>query len=290
MRKNVKITPNIGAITLLKQAISTLFEHKEILFPFCITAFIQLLFLEILYFYPRYPLNIFFGPLVRRQSELYMHYPFNFIYLPNLYQYVQIFIYIFVSVYFIATAVGIIESLNNEKKVKIKQAFKKSASAYVHLVINSLLSFALVTWLFKLTKLLVLRAMQIRSSTGIFFILKKSIILGAPYINLVFSVFVTTLFLYVIPIIIIENKKIFSAIYINLKLLFRCLWLSFTIVFIPTLLYVPVLMLRGIVDNSIFPPEMKILIMVLGIIIVIFIDATVYTSSTIFYLINKERA
>ncbi len=290
MKKNIVTKPNIGAVALLKESITVFFEHKEILFPFCITAFIQLLFLEILYFYPRYPLNIFFGPLIRRKSELYMHYPFNFIYLPELYQYVQIFVYIFISVYFVGVAVSIIQSINRGEKIQIKQAFQRASSVYVHLVLNSLLAFGLVMWLFRLTKLLILRAMQIRSTTGIFFILKKSVILGAPYLNLIFSILVTVLFLYVIPIIIIEQKKIFSALYINFKLLFRSLRLSFVVVLMPTLIYVPVLMLRGILDSGIFPPEMRVIIMVLGIMLTIFIDATIYTSSTIFYLINKEKS
>ena len=92
-------------IPLLRTAVSTLIENKIILFPFSIIMFIQLFLLEIVYFSPRYPLNVFFAPLIRHfWSEKYLHFPYNFIVLPRIYQnsFVQAMIYIFISVFLIA--------------------------------------------------------------------------------------------------------------------------------------------------------------------------------------------
>jgi hypothetical protein len=63
------------------------------------------------------------------------------------------------------------------------------------------------------------------------------------------------------------------------------------VVLIPTLFYLPVLILRhniGGIANATFP-EIRVLALVIGIIVTMFIDATIYTAVTTFYLLKKEH-
>ena len=72
-------------IPLLRGSIETFITHPVILFPFVTIAFIQMLILEVLYFAPRFPLSVFFNPIVKTLwGEKFVHYPHNFVVLPSL--------------------------------------------------------------------------------------------------------------------------------------------------------------------------------------------------------------
>ena len=281
-----------SVIPLLKTSIDILLGNKLILLPFCIIAFVQLLILEILYFVPRYPLSVFFAPIIRRVwSERFLHYPFNFILLPKLFQYTQTATYLFLSSFLIGVAIYIIFLINNEKKVSFRIAFQETVSSYIHIFLGALFSLLTYYGLASLYGLVIGRAFKIRSETGIFYIIKRVVTDSAPYGHLLIGILVTTVFAFVIPIIVIEKRKFFSAITINFKNLWRSFWYIFALAFIPTLLYVPVLLLRNNISNleDTVVPGIRVLVLILNIFIVIAIDATVYTAITTYYLLQKEN-
>ena len=278
-------------IPLLRTAVSTLIGNKVVIFPFFIIAFVQLLLLELIYFSPRYPLNIFFGPLIRHfWSEKYLHFPYNFIILPRLYQnsFLQAFVYIFISSFFIASAIAIVSAINSDQHVKIRKIFREVMSHYFHIIVMAVISVVSIKLLFYITGELNQRALEIRSTAGIFFIIKRVVLIGAPYINLIFSVFVTTIFAYVLPIIVIEKKKIFSALWLNFKTLWGSFWFTFTITLIPVLFLIPIILLRSSFAVDVLFPEMTVFVLVLSAIIMVAIDAVIYTVVTVYYLFLKE--
>ena len=61
-----KKTSATNVIALLRASVNTIITNPVIVYPFCIIAFIQLLVLEVLYFSPRFPLSVFFGPIIAR--------------------------------------------------------------------------------------------------------------------------------------------------------------------------------------------------------------------------------
>ena len=278
-----------GVGPLLRTAINTLVANKVILFPYSIVLFVQLLALEILYFIPQFPLNTVFAPIIRKLwSEDYLHFPFNIALLPKLYQYAQIPIFLFISSYLIGVSVAVIAKINSNKTVKMRSVFRETVGCYIHIVVAAAISFSMVVLLFKSYGLLTSRALMIRSTAGIYFIIKKVILSGAPYINLFFSVLVSTLFAYVIPIIIIDKRKVFAALWVNFKILIKSFWLTLLMVLIPSLLFVPILLLRPIVFKNMILPEMTILFMAISAFVMIVIDAVIYTAITTFYLSKKE--
>jgi hypothetical protein len=287
-----KQQPSIQPFTFLKTAVNTLSQNTLILYPFVILAFLQLLALEILYFIPRFPLNKILGPIVSTLwADNYLRYPFDLLLLPKLFYYAQVALYFAIGGYLVAVTIVMIRDINSDQPVNLKASFKEALSRYIHILLASVFSFIFYFGFSKGYDLLAQRAMQIRSEKGIFFLIKKTIILGEPYAQFFFGILLTTLLIYVAPIIMIEKKKIFSALVINFKTLFRSFWFTLFIVFFPTILYFPVLVIRSNIfqiSNVTFP-EIQLWVIVLSIIATILIDAVVITAATIFYLFKKEN-
>lgn len=287
-----KKTPK-DLIPLLRGAINSFITHPPILLPFITIAFLQMLILEILYFAPRFPLSAFFNPLVRtRWGEEFIHYPTNFVILPKLFQYAQIPLYIFVSSFLITVAIASIAAINDGRKVKFLSACRDMLSQYVHVFVAAVLSFGVFYGCHRIYGLMVGRALQISSNEGPFFMIKTAVIKGAPYFNLIIGILVTTVFAFVFPLIAIERKKVFSAIGRNFKYLWGSFWYMIALVALPTVFYVPVLLLRSniaAIAQTTFP-EIRVLVLLASIVVTIFIDATVYTAITMYYLLKKEHS
>ena len=280
-------------IPLLRESVNSFVANPIILFPFVTTAFIQLFILEIIYFAPRFPLVYFFGPIIRRMAgEAYLHYPQHLLILPKWFQTAQYFLFIFVSSFLIAVAIEIIKNVNNNKKVTFANALRAMLPQYVHICLAAILTFFVFYALSKLQGSIIGRALQIRSDAGIFYMVKAVVLYGAPYFNLLIGTFATAVFAFVLPLIVIERKKILQAIILNFKYLWGSFWFIFFVVLIPMLFYVPVLLLQSNLSSiaSQTLEGVRLLSPAISIIVLTFIDATVYTAVTIHFLLKKESA
>ena len=279
-------------ITLLSSSVEILFTQPIILYPFIIIIFIQLLLFEVLYFAPRYPLSLFFAPIIRTlYGETFLHYPFNLFILPKLFQSVQIYLYLFISSFLTGVSIFIIAALNHDKKITFSQAIKEIRSQYVYIVVAAIVTYLFLQGFFALDALIIKRALAIHSKTGIYYLIKKIVIDGAPIIQVFFEILVTVIFAFVYPIIIIEKKKVFPAILLNFKLIRKSFMFIFGVVFLPTIFYLPVLLLRSNISSLTRgnAPEVSLIPIILSIIMIVLIDAVVYTSITTFYLLKEEN-
>ncbi|MCK5082424.1 MAG: hypothetical protein KAR31_05915, partial [Candidatus Omnitrophica bacterium] len=114
----------------------------------------------------------------------------------------------------------------------------------------------------------------------------------APYVNVLIGIFITTLFAFVFPVIMIEKKKIFAAIIGNFRALWGSCWFVFFMVAIPTLFYLPVIVLRTGISSPemvVVFPSIQILALVLSVLVMFVIDMVVYTAITTYYLLKKEN-
>lgn len=280
-------------IPLLRESVNFFVANPIILFPFITTAFIQLFILEIIYFAPRFPLVHFFGPLIHRmEGEAYLHYPQHLLILPKWFQTAQYFLFIFVSSFLIAVAIEIIKNINNNKKVTFPNALRAVLPQYVHICLAAILTFFVFYALSKLQGLIMGRALQIRSDAGIFYMVKAIVLSGAPYFNLLIGTFTTAVFAFVLPIIVIERKKILQAITLNFKYLWGSFWFIFFVILIPMLFYVPILLLQGNLSSiaSRTFEEIRLLSPAISIVVLTLIDAAVYTAITAYFLLKKESA
>lgn len=277
-------------LTILRSAVGTLTSNSVILIPFAFIAFIQLLVLEVLYFIPRWPLNTFSRPIISKLwSETFMHYPLNFALLPKLFQYAQVPMFLFFSSFLIAVAIKIIAMVDNDEEINVGKVFVGLLPSYIFIIVASFISFVIVMLFFQGYSLIYERALQIRSTAGKLYILKTIIVSGAPYFNLFLSILGTTLFAYVLPLIVIEKRKIFSAIIVNFKLVFTSPFKTFFLVCLPSLIYILILMLRNQIPFEGRVPELRAISIILSIFITVGIDAVVYTALTTYYLIRKGR-
>ena len=279
-------------LTLLTSSVEILLTHPIVLYPFIITIFIELLLFEILYFAPRYPLSLFFAPIIRAlYGETFLHYPFNLGILPKLFQNFQIYIYLFLSSFLTSVAILIIGEINHDKKITFPQALKQIWSQYVHIVVATVVIYLFLQGFFFLDGLLIKRAMIIHSQKGLYFIIKKVVIESSPYVQLFFEILVTTIFAFVCPIIVLGKRKFFSAIVLNFNLVRKSFFFIFTIVLLPTLLYLPILLLRNNISSISFnnAPELSLFLIILSIVIIVLIDAVIYTAITTFYLLKQEN-
>lgn len=284
-----KNTANKNVFSSLKSAYITLMDNKTILFPFFIVMWVQLLCLEIIYFSPRLPLNSILGPIIQKLfGEVYLHYPFNFILLPKLYQNIQMPLYILLSSFCIAWACSIINAINNDSEIKIGKLAKKTFSQYVFLILAAILSFALVILMFKGFSFLIMRAAKLRSEAGILFLIKNIILKGTPYFQLIINILASTVFAYLIPAIAIDNKKILAALILNFKTLWKSFWFTFFLLLIPSLLYLPIVVIRSTITFNSFIPELQLIVIIASVIVMFAIDSICYTALTIHYLLKKE--
>jgi hypothetical protein len=290
MPSNKKKSEKRNALHLVGIAYSNILENKIILYPFCVIAFIQLLFLEILYFYPRFPLKIFFTPIIRAffKDGSYMHYPMNMVVIPQLFQKVQVPLYILFSSFFICVAISIIAAINNDVKFKFRDMVKKTLGIYVHILVGALIAYGLYVAFSFGYEVLINRALKIRSMTGPYAMLKIMILEGTPIFNLFITSLVTTLLAYVFPTIVLERKNIFAALIANFKILFGSFWFTFFIVLLPSLFYLLIPLLNRILPFSDIP-DLRIVTLIFSVLVMTLIDAVVYTAITTYYLLRKEN-
>ena len=275
---------------LLGGAVTTLFKNPQILYPFFILAFIKLFLIEVLFFANRFPLVKVFGRIITRlKGAQYLHYPFNFDLINHWFQSSQAFIYLLLTSLFIGKAVLIIAGINNGEEITSKTT-KIGLRRYINLIAVFLLIFVLMSGWIAGYGLLMRRAAQIRSTSGIYFVIKQAVILGAPYFNLLFSGVVTMLLAYVVPLVVLEKKNVFAAVLRNFVLVWPSALALFIVFFTSSLLFVPVLLVRSNQQwfSSFMTPESWQVFMIFGIFVMLFIDAIQYTAITTSYLLTKD--
>ena len=269
---------HIGAGSILKAVFVTLITNPVILYPFFLLGFIQLLLLEIIYFVPRYPLSGFFSLIITKTAgPVFLHYPFNYLLLSKWFHGVEAFIAIFISCIFYGAAVLIISLVDSGKPVILKKVFQQVFSSYIHLVTAMILATVLFQGLVFLFGL----------------VLKKALLVWLTlYLQWFLACIVTALLAFVVPIIILEQKNIITAVKLNFTNFSRLIPLMLGAVIVSGLLYLPFIFLRSTQTNEMIlkAPEMFGLLLVLAVLMMLLISAIQYTAITLGYLLVKESS
>ena len=279
------------AFPILGGSITLLFKNPQILYPFGILAFVQLSFMEVLFFSNRWPLVKIFGPIISRlKGNIYLHYPYNYELIHHWFQSAQVFIFLFFSSLFIGKAVITIACINKGEGVGDKMPVL-GLRRYINMMFSFLLIFVMMYGVTSVYGILMRRAVQIQSVSGIYFLIKQAVLVGAPYINLLFSIILTALFAYLIPLVVLEKKNVFIAVGKN----FETIWPSFaallTVIAATSMLYVPILLIRsnqGWFSTFVSPEGWQIFV-VFSVFVMLFIDAVQYTAITTCYLLTKDE-
>lgn len=291
------MTAQETSVSLVKKVYSKSFSFLKacpnFFSPFILLVSFEFLALIILFLAPRSPLSIVLGPPIRTfWHEKFLHYPLNFFLLPKLVSHARMVLAILLGSLTSGMAVAIAAAIYNNKITKTTSALKVSIKKYL-----SLFTVLLIVNIgyFILTKLLTIGLIKYFSAghAKLLFIGPK-LWLGLIFTALLFILagIIQALFIYSIPAIIIDNKRVFKAIGMSLGLFFKFFIPTLILVFIPLLLYIPVIVLssKGIFLMDKFFPEIILLIEALGIIVTtLIIDPIVTMSTTVLYLIKKEE-
>lgn len=273
-------------------ASDTLLKKPVILTPFIIIGFLECLVLEVAYFSVRFPLSKVFAPVIKKFfGEAYLHYPASLAMLPKLFYYGQTLVYVFISVFLVASAIQIYVNIRTGHPVILKAILKSTAKRY--------LSFAGYGLIYVVLMHISERGEGFLSFKGLGYISRHFFKISSETYSIITAnalfftfVVVQSFIALTLPIIIIEKKSLFKAIIGSVAVSARNFIKIFCLIVVPFLLYMPMILMNAflldIMDKTF--PEVSFYITLLNIIITVVIDCFIMVSVTQFLLdIKKAR-
>ena len=287
----------MSAFTKIYAATFKLFkDYPRLILPFFLLFLLQTLALIVLYFSPRLPLRIVFGPIIRtfwgmRYGNSFLHYPYSFILLPKLVQLSSLALSVFVGALTSGTAIVMISGIQNKKKADFLSATRLAISKYMYLFIIVVIWAVTLHYTSKLFNLglayLTVFLVKLR-------IPKLGLIITPLFmiVNFALTVVIHSLLVYAIPVLIFEKEKLWKSILKSFSF-FKQRWMTtLSFVALPMLAYVPFSILLqkpfSLIDK--FFPEFVAYVILLGIIVnFLFIDPLITVSAALFYLSHRKE-
>lgn len=252
-------------------------RHPIIISPFILIALVNTLFLYLLYLAPQRPVSVVLAPPIKVFfGEKFLHYPLNLVLMPKLFYYAQVFINATLGVVLSALAVLMIAKVHKREKPSFLLNFIQTLKRYFSLFVVWLIPFILASAAFKFS---LTRYGSIEGWKGIAIVCASFLL----------SVLVQIVFIYAVPLIIIEKKNLFSALGENMRVVTKLFAPTLFLVMVPALLYLPVLALKfkSVYLMKTFFPEIVLVILMGGVLISLLIDIVIVTAVTTLFL--KER-
>lgn len=285
-------TPSIKEV--YNATVKSLKNHPILFAPFIIFFLFDFLALSVLYLAPRMPLKLIFGPVIRTLwSERFLHYPLNFFLLPKLTSLARMALSVLFGSLLTAMAVAIVFDIYHKKHLKLAASFKFALKRYIDLFIIVFI----FTILFYVAQKII--------SAGLFRYFMsghtKLLFLGprlwlGPFLlclNFILAILIQSVFIYAIPILLIEKEKLLKSI-LKSFVLFKKLFIpTLILVGLPMLAYVPIVILSynpAFLMDRLFP-EIILWVLFLGSVIsALVIDPLVTVSAAWLYLINRDNS
>lgn len=285
-------TPSI--VTVYDTTVKSLKRHPALFVPFVIFLICDLISIAALYLAPRAPFIKIFGPPIRTfWGERFLHYPLNFLLLPKLTSLARMGLSVIIGSLLTGVAVAIMYDIYNKKKPKLGSAFGVALKKYLYLFIIV----ALFTLLFYFLVKLIPKGLVYYFIAGRH---KQLLFLGINFwlgpflllVNFLLAIFIQAAFIYAIPLLIIEKEKLLKSIWKSF-VLFKNLFIpTLILVTLPTLLFVPIVILQqknAFLVYRVFP-EIVLLVSILNAALsALVIDCLMTVSTTVLYLLQKEK-
>ena len=268
-----------SVIKIWKETIRIFGQNRGIFLPFFIVGIVDIFLLIIIYLAPQPPLSVLLSPPIKVfWGERFLHYPLNLFLIPRLFDLAHTISIAFTGVLMTGTAVRMLEEVHNGSGPDFGRGLTNSLRAYLKIFVIWLVMFGLVSAVFKLLPVI------FKLKQG----MASLLLLGAGFI---ISIFIQAIFIYAIPAVIIEEKKIWPAIKRSVSFCFGAFLPTLILVGLPTIIYLPILILKGklsLMVSKIFP-EAVLIFVGLGIVISVIMDCLV-TSSTVVFFLNKRKS
>ena len=281
---------------LIKKILKATFDaikHRPIVYvPFLIFAILETISFVLICFTPRTPLVTIFGPLIKTLfSEQFLHYPSFFLLVPKLSSFARMTLSVIFGSLLTAMAIILVLDTDHKKQTKLNYSFKLALKKYDAYFLIYLLVTVLFYYSVKVCTSLILNYF-IAGHTRLLFLSAK-LWLGSLLIcvNFVITVLIQSLFIYTLPILIIDKGKLLGSIWKSMVMFKKLFVPTIILVAFPMLLYVPIILLNSNSDflmNKLFP-EFMLIVTFSGILLSsLVIDPLVTISTTYLYLFNKE--
>jgi len=262
-------------VRIWKETIDVVGKYPKLFLPFVILGGVELISLYLLYLAPQRPISSLLTPPIKAfWGEKFIHYPFNLFLLPRLFTHVRTLNSASVGV----LTTGILISMFFYIKEGLGARFWAS-------LFHSIKKFfpLLSIWL-----ILFILSSLVSKLTSFSHFPKYSFLL--PYFTFLVIVLLEIPFIYAMPAIVIGRVSFFLAIKESFSLCKKFFFPTAGLVIIPSLLYLPVIVLR---INSFFLmkkffPEIILIVLGTDIFLSIVIDFLIVASTTILYLNQKS--
>ncbi|MFZ2405156.1 MAG: hypothetical protein WAW41_08470, partial [Methylobacter sp.] len=136
--------------TIYHQTIQALKSQKMLLLPFAIFAAVEAALLTLIYLAPRAPFNVLLGPPIKTfRGEMFLHYPANFLLIPELSLFSRNIITVFIGSLLAGTAALMISHVYQKKPAAFGTAFLESAKKYFQLCVIVLSTVVILHFAYK---------------------------------------------------------------------------------------------------------------------------------------------
>ncbi len=271
------------------KSLDLVIKRPIILMPFIIYAFLQAVTLDILYFSSRRPLSVIIAPIIRKfWGASFSHYPGNLLLLPNIFDYIEVLTYIAADVFLVAVTVSIFKGIKANASLKLNTTVKGVSGRYGTYFMYGLLMAAFVFISRKISLKIFLKVLKLFS-----FIMPGLAVKTAPFTIPVFLFMIGTVIqvfcVMAIPMMVLQKKSLLKSIKDGVVFGWRNFSVIFTLIFLPYLIYLPVVLLRSnlIKLSKLTFPEINFWIIMAGIVIGAFIDYFVIICASQF-LLDRE--
>lgn len=280
IRKNLEI-----AISTWKLTFKTLCEYPRISVPLFITAITKVFFLLVFYYAPRPPLLSVLGPLIKIFfGEAYLHYPVNFMLLPTLFYYGQIFVWLTIGICMWGVTINMFNQLHEGRHMpSIMGSFNRVARRYPSLFLAALLILLLSIASFRIPQFLIMKFYFLPK--GKFFFLQFFF-----FISFLATIVIETVLIYIVPSILIERRSFIAALKRTFAISREIFLPTFIIILLPRLFDLIAAFLRQklpFIMTKTFP-EMTLLVLAASIATAFISDLIIISVITNLFLIRKD--
>ncbi len=254
----------------------TLRKYPGAMTPFLIMGFLDLVLLAALYYASKPPVSPNFTPYIRSLwGEKYLHYPANFLILPELFGYGKNMLMFVTGLLSSGVTIAVIFQILSNTEPDWKICISKTFNKYFAMFF---------IWALVMTANSIM--VKFLGSFYIVFHSPKHIFIAEFFAGTVAQ----TIFVYSIPAIIIENKKILASIKRTLFLVKEYPLISLAIILLPNMLLAPMYYLHFKMTyfmSALFP-EITLWMLVMKVIMTTAIDFVITVSAALMLLMHRE--
>jgi hypothetical protein len=252
-------------------------RYPIIVAPFIGVAVFEGMALTVWFLAPRPPLSMALAPIIRAfWGEQFLHYPTNFLLLPKIFEYTRNVLTFITGIFFSGIALSMLLQASQSQQPEWFLGIGRVARRYFRLFIIWGVVFGLSAACGK----------ALSHYAGLFPSLRW--FLSAEFAA---TIAVQLLFVFAFPAIVIENKKTFMSLIRSLALIRLYPLTSFLIVFIPSLLVLPVIYVQLRLPELMrtVAPEAALWALILRIALVTVVDCAVTLGAGMLLIIHREN-